>query len=86
MSVDPGYSFQTFMDFAVEKVRELRRLAGPGLEILVDGGVIPDEVAGRLARAGASTFVAGASTFGSDDMCASVAALKSPPLGPPSAG
>ena len=78
MSVDPGYSFQSFMGFAVDKVRELRRMAGRDLEIIVDGGVAPGGIAMRLAKAGASTFVAGGSTFGSSNMNKALAALHSP--------
>lgn len=76
MSVDPGYSFQPFLELAVDKVRELRQMAGPELDILVDGGVTAGAIADRLADAGANVFVAGSGTFGQPDLKGAIAELK----------
>ena len=41
----------------------------------VDGGVKVDNI-GRIAQAGADTFVAGSAIFGSDDYAATLAAMR----------
>lgn len=68
MSVDPGFSFQPFLELAVDKVRAVREMAGRELDIAVDGGVAPGRIANRLAAAGATILIAGSGTFGSDDL------------------
>ena len=42
---------------------------GQPIRLEIDGGVKPDNIAriGRIARAGADTFVAGSAVFGSPD-------------------
>lgn len=66
MSVNPGFGGQPFIASSVDKVARLRRrLRERGLdrvEIEVDGGVGPDNVA-RLAEAGMTIAVAGSSLF-----------------------
>ncbi len=63
MSVDPGYSHQTFLPLALGKVRALRELAGSELEIAVDGGVRSGQISRQLATAGASILIAGGGLF-----------------------
>jgi ribulose-phosphate 3-epimerase len=77
MSVDPGYSYQPFLDLAIDKVRALRKLDGPDIPIAVDGGVVPGPIAERLARAGATIFISGSGTFGSSDLQEAISSLKS---------
>jgi ribulose-phosphate 3-epimerase len=65
MSVEPGWTGQKFMPKAIRKIRELRRKAGPALDIQVDGGV-NEETLGLCAQAGANVIVAGAAVYRSD--------------------
>src|SRR5690606_2338686 len=66
MSVNPGFGGQKFIASSVDKVRRLRAmLVERGLdhvEIEVDGGVGPDNIA-ELAAAGMTIAVAGSSVF-----------------------
>jgi ribulose-phosphate 3-epimerase len=76
MSVDPGFSFQPFLDLAVEKVREVRNLAGSEMDIVVDGGIAVGRIAERLVDAGATVLVAGNATFGAPDLATAIAELR----------
>jgi ribulose-phosphate 3-epimerase len=67
MSIEPGYSGQAFMPEAIPRIERLRELLPPGKRIQVDGGVGRDNIP-ALRRAGADLFVAGTSTFGTDDI------------------
>ena len=63
MSVNPGFGGQKFIPDAVEKVRNLRGMAGGRpIDIEIDGGISP-ETAPLAARAGANAFVAGSAVF-----------------------
>ncbi len=63
MSVNPGFGGQKFIPDAVDKVRNLRAMAGARpIDIEIDGGITP-EVAPLAARAGANAFVAGSAVF-----------------------
>ncbi|MBI2558620.1 ribulose-phosphate 3-epimerase [Candidatus Woesearchaeota archaeon] len=65
MTVEPGWAGQKFIDSAMAKVKELRKLK-PKLDIEVDGGINP--YTARIAyEAGANVFVAGTSIFGKKD-------------------
>lgn len=76
MSVNPGFGGQTFIPRSVDRIAELRlRLQGKPVDIEVDGGVDMGN-ASRLAHAGASILVAGASVFGAADPAAATVALK----------
>jgi ribulose-phosphate 3-epimerase len=66
MTVNPGWGGQAFIPASLEKIRRLRALIGPDVELEVDGG-IDRETAGPCAEAGATLFVAGTSVFGSPD-------------------
>jgi ribulose-phosphate 3-epimerase len=66
MTVNPGWGGQEFIPASLDKIRRLRELIGPDVELEVDGGIDTD-TAGPCAEAGASLFVAGTSVFGSDD-------------------
>ena len=78
MSVNPGFSGQSFIEGALARVRRLAAMAAernPGLLIQVDGGVSPKTIAG-LVEAGARSFVAGNAVFGADDPASAVRALR----------
>jgi ribulose-phosphate 3-epimerase len=63
MSVNPGFGGQAFTQSAVEKIRQVRALAGGRpIEIEVDGGITP-ETAPQAVVAGATVLVAGSAVF-----------------------
>jgi ribulose-phosphate 3-epimerase len=63
MSVNPGYGGQKFIPAAIDKIRNLRTMAGGRpIDIEVDGGISP-ETAPLVARAGANVLVAGSAVF-----------------------
>src|SRR5262249_42435957 len=66
MSVNPGFGGQSFIPSSLAKLRQIRTLVGSRrIEISVDGGVAHDKAA-LLAKAGATTLVAGSAVFGTD--------------------
>jgi ribulose-phosphate 3-epimerase len=65
MTVEPGFGGQDFMPDMMPKVTELRRRF-PGLDIQVDGGLAPKNIA-VAADAGANVVVAGTSVFKAPD-------------------
>jgi ribulose-phosphate 3-epimerase len=66
MTVNPGWGGQAFIPASLDKIRRLRAVIGPDVELEVDGGIDVD-TAGPCAEAGATLFVAGTSVFGSQD-------------------
>lgn len=69
MSVNPGFGGQSFIESAIDKLRDARRRidsSGRDIWLEVDGGVKTDNIE-RIARAGADTFVAGSAIFNSAD-------------------
>ncbi len=82
MSVNPGFGGQAFLDLALPKIRELRRLARnrrPDLLVEVDGGINP-QTASLCWRAGADVLVAGSYVFGAGDYAEAIRRLR--PAGP----
>ncbi len=79
MSVNPGFSGQTFIPASLSKVRRLRRMLeerGLSTDIEVDGGVQPTN-ARALAEAGATILVAASAVFGQGkDPAVAVRALR----------
>lgn len=78
MSVNPGFGGQKFIDQAVEKVAELKKMiaeTGSSAKIEIDGGVNL-ETGRRLVDAGADALVAGSFVFKSEDPEKTIAALK----------
>ena len=82
MSVNPGFGGQSFIPHALDKLKAARKLVDAamertGREILleIDGGVKVDNI-GRIAAAGADTFVAGSAIFGRPDYRATIAAMR----------
>jgi ribulose-phosphate 3-epimerase len=69
MSVNPGFGGQSFIDSALRKIEQARRLierSGRDIRLEVDGGIKVGNIR-RAADAGADTFVAGSAIFGQPD-------------------
>jgi len=69
MSVNPGFGGQSFIEATYEKIRRVSKIiqgSGRKIRLEVDGGVKTDNI-GKIAAAGADTFVAGSAIFESDD-------------------
>src|SRR5215469_14553213 len=63
MSVNPGFGGQKFITGALDKVRNLRAMAGGRpIDIEIDGGITP-QIAPEVVRAGANALVAGSAVF-----------------------
>lgn len=78
MSVNPGFGGQAFIQSTLPKLAASRRLidaSGREIRLEVDGGVKVDNI-GRIAAAGADTFVAGSAIFGSADYAATIASMR----------
>jgi ribulose-phosphate 3-epimerase len=79
MSVNPGFGGQKFITGALDKVRNLRAMAGARpIDIEIDGGITP-QIAPEAARAGANAFVAGSAVFKDrtpDSYRANIAAIR----------
>jgi len=78
MSVEPGFSGQSYIEGSERKVADTVRLAqevGAGPLIQVDGG-IGLKTAPLVAAAGADVLVCGNAVFGADDPAAAVAAIE----------
>jgi ribulose-phosphate 3-epimerase len=69
MSVNPGFGGQSFIEEAIGKIAEAREIidaSGRDIRLEVDGGIKTANI-GRVAAAGADTFVAGSAIFGQPD-------------------
>lgn len=78
MSVNPGFGGQQFIESTLPKIAAARALidrAGRPVRLEVDGGVKVANI-GRIAAAGADTFVAGSAIFGAKDYAATIAAMR----------
>ena len=80
MSVNPGFGGQKFIPAAVDKLRQLRVMAGGRpVDIEVDGGITA-ETAALVATAGANVLVAGSAVFrggNADNYRANMAGIRS---------
>lgn len=65
MTVEPGFSGQSFMANQMDKVKTIRERY-PNMNIQVDGGLSPKTV-DNASAAGANVIVAASAIFGSDD-------------------
>ncbi|MEK6249828.1 MAG: ribulose-phosphate 3-epimerase [Planctomycetales bacterium] len=74
MSVMPGFGGQEFDPAALDKLSQLRKIAGDTVTLGVDGGINIDTI-GKCAGAGAQWFVAGSAIFGKQDYASSVSTL-----------
>jgi len=82
MSVNPGFGGQAFIGEALNKLEAARakidawtRATGKTILLEIDGGVKVDNI-GRIAAAGADTFVAGSAIFGAKDYQATIDAMR----------
>ena len=64
MSVNPGFGGQSFIEYSLDKIREIKNMR-PDVDIQVDGG-ITDITAKRVVEAGANILVAGSYVFNGD--------------------
>jgi len=74
MTVEPGFGGQSLIPSTIDSVKraaELIKAAGKNIDIEVDGGVTPDNVA-TLVKAGANVVVAGSAIFRAPDPKAAV--------------
>ncbi|TVQ30910.1 MAG: ribulose-phosphate 3-epimerase [Phycisphaeraceae bacterium] len=63
MSVNPGYSGQSFIESALSTTRALRAKMAPNRRLQMDGGVNPTNAA-RVREAGCDVLVAASAVFG----------------------
>lgn len=78
MSVNPGFGGQKFIPYAVDKVKQLKKMITEkqlSVSIEVDGGVNQDN-AFLLKNAGADILVAGSSVFGKSDRTKAIHELR----------
>jgi len=78
MSVNPGFGGQQFIEPVLGKLAEARKridASGRNVRLEIDGGVKQENI-GRIARAGADTFVAGSAIFGSKDYAATIRGMR----------
>jgi len=78
MSVNPGFSGQTFLPNTLKKLRAARALIdtrNPACELEVDGGVGRENI-GAVVAAGARVIVMGSSIFGAADPAGELRALR----------
>lgn len=70
MSVNPGFGGQSFIPYALDKVRELRQMAdvlNPSLMIEIDGGIGENNIR-EAAEAGADVIVAGSAVYRNNEI------------------
>ena len=78
MSVNPGFGGQKFIEPVLGKLVEARRridASGREVRLEIDGGVNTENI-GRIARAGADTFVSGSAIFGTRDYAATIRKMR----------
>jgi len=76
MTVNPGFSGQSFIASQVEKIRRIKAMIGDRpIEIEVDGGINVENVK-MVTEAGANVVVAGNAVFNGDDYAAAIGALR----------
>ncbi len=76
MSVNPGFGGQSYISSVTPKIAEIKAMIGDRpIELEVDGGVKPDNVA-EVAAAGANVVVAGSAVFQGKDYAATIGALR----------
>ena len=78
MSVNPGFGGQQFIDATLPKLRAVRERidrTGRPIRLEVDGGIKVANI-GKVAAAGADTFVAGSAIFGAGDYRGTIAAMR----------
>ncbi|MEG1311084.1 MAG: ribulose-phosphate 3-epimerase [Romboutsia sp.] len=70
MTVNPGFGGQSFIESMIPKIEELKALIdikNLNVDIQVDGGIKPSNVA-KVVKAGANIIVAGSAIFNNEDI------------------
>ena len=78
MTVNPGFSGQSFIKSCLPKIERLRKMLDDGnykAELEVDGGIKVSNI-GAVAKAGADVFVAGSAIFGSENYKKTISAMR----------
>ncbi|MDQ3562781.1 MAG: ribulose-phosphate 3-epimerase [Pseudomonadota bacterium] len=78
MSVNPGFGGQEFIEATYAKIsaaRSVIKACGRPIRLEVDGGIKVSNI-GKIAAAGADTFVAGTAIFGSNDYRATIKTMR----------
>jgi len=76
MSVNPGFSGQSFIESQLTKIARIRAMIGDRpIEIMVDGGVNSGTIK-SVVDAGANAVVAGSAVFSGDDYNVTIGALR----------
>jgi len=78
MTVEPGFGGQSFRTETLPKLRAAREVVdreGLSVWLQVDGGITESTIV-QAAEAGADTFVAGSSVYGTEDPDAAIARLR----------
>lgn len=78
MSVNPGFGGQSFIDYSLEKIQEVKKMAdkyNPNLLIEVDGGIDPSNIE-DIVKAGANVIVAGSAVFKNNNVEENIKQLK----------
>ena len=78
MSVNPGFGGQSFIDYSLEKIQQVKKLAdkyNPKLMIEVDGGVDSGNIK-NVVKAGANVIVAGSAVFKNNNVEENINSLK----------
>ena len=79
MSVNPGFSGQSFIPSSLEKLRVVRKMIDDknlSTRLEIDGGVKTDNIR-DIASAGADTFVAGSAIFNTDNYKSTIDIMRS---------
>jgi ribulose-phosphate 3-epimerase len=76
MSVNPGFGGQAFIPTALDKIHNVRAMAGGRpIDIEVDGGITADN-AQKVVQAGANVLVAGSAVFKGGNYKVNIAAIR----------
>ena len=79
MSVNPGFGGQSFIDYSLDKIKEVKKMAveagNENLLIQVDGGVGANNIK-KVVEAGANVVVAGSAVFKDDKIEENIKALR----------
>ena len=78
MTVNPGFSGQSFIKSCLPKIAQVRRMLDEGnhkAELEVDGGIKVSNI-NAVAQAGTDVFVAGSAIFGSENYKKTISAMR----------
>jgi ribulose-phosphate 3-epimerase len=75
MTVNPGFGGQEFIPEMLDKIRDVRAIVGPEIDVGVDGGIDP-QTAPQVVEAGANVLIAGSYIFRSSDYASAIGSLR----------